>query len=144
MELAPKHGQVSELSCEQAYVYSARLCPDNARNIRWVRLTAHLPARKLASSAMFVSIVLDRRDKQFTNLDIISGQVVVRNPSPAGITEITVKLEAESASRLWTTGIYPNEKEKPISEVHKVCVCRTQRIAIHLRYTNCDFLEGNS
>ena len=69
---------------------------------------------------MIVSIVLDRRDSQFTNLDVISGQVVVRNPSSTGITEISVKLEAESATRLFSEGLYAGDKERPVAEVHKV------------------------
>ena len=71
---------------------------------------------------MNVSIELDRQNKQYTNLDILSGRVLVRNPSPTGINSITIKLEGESVTRLYSTGLYSGDKEKPLAEMHKVGV----------------------
>lgn len=70
---------------------------------------------------MYVSLLLDKPQGQFTNLDIVSGKVQVRLPTPQQITSITVKLEGESRTRLLSPG-RPEYKEKPhpVLEVHKV------------------------
>lgn len=70
---------------------------------------------------MYVSLILDKPQGQFTNLDIVSGRVQVRLTNVQQITTITVKFEGESRTRLMAPG-RPEYKEKPrpVLEVHKV------------------------
>ena len=74
---------------------------------------------------MSVRIQLDRPHAHFTNLDQISGIIILQLVSPETISEITVKLEGESRSRLVgpanTRGTYdPYERNTALLEVHKV------------------------
>ncbi|KAL2830091.1 hypothetical protein BJY01DRAFT_227553 [Aspergillus pseudoustus] len=72
---------------------------------------------------MSVSIYLDRPHAHFTNLDFISGKVILELPSEASIAGIQVKLEAESRTRL-SGPRYPNnehsDKKRTELEVHKL------------------------
>jgi hypothetical protein len=70
---------------------------------------------------MLVQIVLDKPHTHFTNLDVISGKVLLRVPSTSNISAIVVKLEGESRTRL----IAPSrpdrqDRQRPVLEVHKV------------------------
>lgn len=69
---------------------------------------------------MIVTVVLDRQNAQYTNLDVITGRVVVRNPSNTALNAIVVKLEGESRTRLFARGPHPGDKEKAMTEAHKV------------------------
>ena len=68
------------------------------------------------------SIVLDQPGSaSFTNLDKISGKLVVRCTKSTDVNHILVKLEGESRTRLLSP-VGPNgEKPKPQLEYHKVC-----------------------
>jgi hypothetical protein len=70
---------------------------------------------------MEASIVLDQPGNiSLTNLDQISGRVVVRASRNADIDSILVKLEGESRTRL-VPPIGPNgEHSRPQMEYHKV------------------------
>ncbi|OCL02014.1 arrestin [Glonium stellatum] len=70
---------------------------------------------------MLVQIVLDKPHTHFTNLDVISGKVLLRVPSTSNISGIVVKLEGESRTRL----IAPSrpdrqDRQRPVLEVHKL------------------------
>ena len=77
---------------------------------------------------MSVRVQLDKPQGAFTNLDQISGVVVLSILGPETISAITVKLEGESRSRL-AGNINPRhvydgfEKEGSRHEVHKVSEC---------------------
>ena len=81
---------------------------------------------------MSVRIQLDKQHTTYTNLDFISGTVILGINNPETISAITVKLEGESRSRLSgqlrregafnPRGNYydPYEKDQTQLEVHKV------------------------
>lgn len=72
--------------------------------------------------SMQASLVLDQPGNiSFTNLDEISGRVVVRSAKSADITTIVVKLEGESRTRLMSSTGPDGERPKPQLEYHKVC-----------------------
>ena len=74
-----------------------------------------------ASMSMQASIILDQPGNvSFTNLDVISGRVVVRCSKSVDITTIVVKLEGESRTRLMSAGGPDGERPKPQLEYHKV------------------------
>lgn len=72
------------------------------------------------AGGMQASIVLDQPGNvSFTNLDEISGKVIVRCSKSVDVRDIVVKLEGESRSRL----LKPpdaSERPKPQLEYHKV------------------------
>jgi hypothetical protein len=71
---------------------------------------------------MSVQLFLDRPSTFFTNLDEITGKVVLRATRPETVNTITVKLEGESRTRLINQGRPgSNDKPRPVLEVHKVC-----------------------
>lgn len=71
--------------------------------------------------SMQASIVLDQPGNiSFTNLDEISGRVVVRCTKSVDISTIVVKLEGESRTRLMSSGGPDGERPKPQLEYHKV------------------------
>jgi hypothetical protein len=71
--------------------------------------------------SMQASIVLDQPGNiSFTNLDEISGRVVVRCSKSVDISTIVVKLEGESRTRLMSSGGPDGERPKPQLEYHKV------------------------
>ena len=76
---------------------------------------------------MSVTIHLDRPHKHFTNLDFLTGKVVLQLPSEAAIGGIQVKLEGESRTRL-AGPRYPHseqsDKKRTEIEVHKVRIPR--------------------
>ena len=74
---------------------------------------------------MSVRIQLDRPPAHYTNVDQLSGTVVLSILSPETISAITVKLEGESRTRLAgptnPRGTYdPYERDQAQLEVHKV------------------------
>jgi hypothetical protein len=74
-----------------------------------------------ASMSMQASIVLDQPGNiSFTNLDEISGRVIVRCSKRVDISTIVVKLEGESRTRLMSSGGPDGERPKPQLEYHKV------------------------
>lgn len=74
-----------------------------------------------AGSTMNASIVLDQPGNiAYTNLDVISGRVVVRSAKSTDITNIVVKLEGESRTRLMTPPGPDGQRPKPQVEYHKV------------------------
>lgn len=74
-------------------------------------------------TGMEAAIVLDQPGNvSFTNLDQISGKVVVRCGKSVDVSGITVKLEGESRTRLLSPPGPNGEKPKPQLEYHKVCL----------------------
>jgi hypothetical protein len=89
-----------------------------------------------ASSSLSASIVLDQDPNQnptsnqnqatqtanvaYTNLDVLSGKVLVRTAKSADISSIVVKLEGESRSRLMTPPGPNGERSRAVVEYHKV------------------------
>nr|POE59208.1 hypothetical protein CFP56_24477 [Quercus suber] len=71
---------------------------------------------------MSAAIILDQPgNSSFTNLDEISGRVVVRSARSIDVDAIVVKLEGESRSRLMSPGGGPaNERPRPMLEYHKI------------------------
>ncbi|OCK77532.1 hypothetical protein K432DRAFT_304003 [Lepidopterella palustris CBS 459.81] len=70
---------------------------------------------------MIVQILLDKPHAHFTNLDIISGRVLLRISSTSSVSAVVVKLEGESRTRL----IAPSrpdrqDRQRPVLEVHKI------------------------
>lgn len=71
---------------------------------------------------MSASIELNAPHNHITNLDVITGRVVVNLPSETAIGGIQVKLEGESRTRL-SGPRHPNhdsDKKRTELEVHKV------------------------
>lgn len=88
-----------------------------------------------ASMSMQASIVLDQPGNvSFTNLDLISGRVVVRCSKSVDITTIVVKLEGESRTRLMSAGGPDGERPKPQLEYHKV---RNSELLMMVALANC-------
>ncbi|KAJ5681472.1 Arrestin-like N-terminal [Penicillium maclennaniae] len=76
-----------------------------------------------ALAAMSATIVLDSRHTHYTNLDFLSGRVILHLPTEAAIGGIQVKLEGESRTRLSGPRNPHNvHSEKKITEleVHKI------------------------
>lgn len=72
---------------------------------------------------MSAIIHLDNRHAHYTNLDFLSGKVVLNLPTEAAIGGIQVKLEGESRTRLSGPRNPHNvnsEKKRTELEVHKV------------------------
>lgn len=79
---------------------------------------------------MDASVSLDQAGNvSFTNLDEITGRILVRNARPADVTAVVVKLEGESRTRLLSPPGVNGERPKPQLEYHKVgdtsCGCLT-------------------
>lgn len=73
--------------------------------------------------AATATILLDSQHKHYTNLDFLSGKVVLSLPTEAAIGGIQVKLEGESRTRLSGPRNPHNvnsDKKRNESEVHKV------------------------
>ena len=76
-----------------------------------------------ALAAMSATIVLDSRHTHYTNLDFLSGRVILHLPTEAAIGGIQVKLEGESRTRLSGPRNPHNvhsDKKRTELEVHKV------------------------
>lgn len=81
---------------------------------------------------MIVQVFLDKTRGCYTNLDVVSGKVVLRVPNTSTVTSVVVKLEGESKTRLvgvpynpsspYYTGREKRQQERPLLEVHKVCM----------------------
>ncbi|KAK8246114.1 arrestin [Phyllosticta capitalensis] len=71
---------------------------------------------------MLVSILLDQPPPHYTNLDTITGRVLLRATSNTTVSSIVVKLEGESRTRLIPPPRpeYPNKQQRPVLEVHKI------------------------
>jgi len=69
---------------------------------------------------MLVQIHLDHPHEHYTNLDVIKGRVLLRVPNPSNVSNIIVKLEGESRTRLMAP-IRPDrpDRQRPVLEVHK-------------------------
>jgi hypothetical protein len=72
---------------------------------------------------MSAIVVLDNRHTHYTNLDFLTGKVVLQLPTEAAIGGIQVKLEGESRTRL-SGPKHPqhvhSDKKRTELEVHKV------------------------
>ena len=94
-----------------------------------------------AGTSMQASIVLDQPGNiSFTNLDEISGRVVVRCSKSVDISTIVVKLEGESRTRLMSSGGPDGERPKPQLEYHKVCLLYIIHVLLPL--TSADCVQG--
>ncbi|KAM0720609.1 hypothetical protein Q7P37_004746 [Cladosporium fusiforme] len=92
-----------------------------------------------ASMSMQASIILDQPGNvSFTNLDEISGRVVVRCSKSVDISTIVVKLEGESRTRLMSSGGPDGERPKPQLEYHKI-LYKVQTV-----FPPADVLEGRA
>ncbi len=71
---------------------------------------------------MAVRIFLDRPHAHFTNLDFITGRVLLQLNTNETISNIVVKLEGESKTKLVVPDPYPthHNRERYEMEVHKV------------------------
>lgn len=71
---------------------------------------------------MLVSVVFDEPLPHYTNLDTITGRVLLRATSNTSVSSVVVKLEGESRTRLTPPQNlqYNNSKPRPILEIHKV------------------------
>ncbi|RMY44098.1 hypothetical protein D0864_15696 [Hortaea werneckii] len=89
---------------------------------------------------MNTTVVLDQGGSHaYTNLDEITGRVIVRCGKSADVNSIIVKLEGESRTRLMSSGGGPNnERPKPQLEYHKI-LYRVQMV-----FPPADVLEGRS
>jgi hypothetical protein len=74
---------------------------------------------------MSARIDLDRPHAHFTNLDFLTGKVIVQLNSATSISSINVKLEGESRTRLAGPrfpGSDRQDKKKIELEIHKVSI----------------------
>ena len=74
-------------------------------------------------SALSATIVLDTQHSHYTNLDSLSGRIVLNLATEAAIAGIQVKLEGESHTRLSGPRNPQNvhsDKKRTELEVHKV------------------------
>jgi hypothetical protein len=85
--------------------------PDKAGSLPWVN-----------NSTMAASIVLDQPGGavSYTNLDVISGKVVLRCGKSIDVESIVVKVEGESRTRLLSPPGANGERPRPQLEYHKV------------------------
>lgn len=85
-------------------------------------------------------VILDQGGNiSYTNLDEISGKVVVRCGKKADISSIVVKLEGESRTRLMSPGGGPNrERPRPELEYHKI-LYKVQTV-----FPSADIIDGRS
>lgn len=81
---------------------------------------------------MSVRIQLDRPQVHFTNLDFLTGKVIVHVGAEVALSAVTVKLEGESRTRLSGPKLtYNNErtdKRRTELEWHKVSECLPLRL----------------
>lgn len=94
---------------------------------------------------MAATIKLDKPHSHFTNLDHITGRVILQLHSDTAISAIHVKLEGESRTRL-STPRNDRDKKKAEIEVHKVSFFRTHgvRALIANDYTYRYCIESKS
>lgn len=84
--------------------------PDKSASLPWTN-----------SATMAASIVLDQAvNVSYTNLDQISGKVVVRCGKSMDVDSIDVKVEGESRTRLLAPAGPNGERPKPQLEYHRV------------------------
>ena len=69
---------------------------------------------------MSAGIHIDQNFTTFTNLDVISGAVIVQTIKPIDVNAITIKLEGESRTRLLPPQNGPR-RDRAQLEFHKVC-----------------------
>ena len=84
---------------------------------------------------MSLRIHLDGPSATYTNLDIVTGRVILNLPAQASFSSIIVKLEGESRTRL--QGIRPGaysdgQQGKPTTETefHRVSMCLDDKILL--------------
>lgn len=83
--------------------------------------SGNFPQWNPSLSTMQASVILDQPGNvSFTNLDTISGRIVVRSAKSADVSSIVVKLEGESRSRLMSPPGQNGERAKPQVEYHKI------------------------
>lgn len=91
----------------------------------WCHL--HRSSNAACRSTMSVRIQFDRPQVHFTNLDFLTGKVIIHLVADAAISAVTVKLEGESRTRLSGPKLaYNNErsdKRRTELEWHKVSKC---------------------
>lgn len=77
---------------------------------------------QFSSSSIQASLIFDQAaNTTYTNLDEISGRVILRCAKAVNITSIVVKLEGESKTRLLGTSASSHKQDpKPFLEYHKV------------------------
>jgi len=66
------------------------------------------------------TIILDQTHNTFTNLDVLSGRVVLRLESSTNVNSVVIKLEGESQTRLKPPPKNSDDHPKTEREVHKV------------------------
>jgi len=71
---------------------------------------------------MIASFILDQTHSTFTNLDVLSGRVVLRLATSTNVNSVVVKLEGESRTRLLPPPTNEESRPRPVREVHKVSV----------------------
>jgi len=69
---------------------------------------------------MLASVILDQTFSHYTNLDIVSGKVIIKSPTSANVSSVAVKLEGESRTRLLAPPHLNGDRQKPLLEFHKV------------------------
>lgn len=81
----------------------------------------HSPTTVAIFGNMLVRVILDQpANVAYTNLDQISGQVILRTQKSESVNAITVKLEGESRTRLMSPPGQNGERPKPMIEYHKL------------------------
>jgi hypothetical protein len=76
------------------------------------------------NSSMNTTLVLDQPPNiSLTNLDVVSGRVVITTVKPTDVESIIVKLEGESRTRLMSPPGLNGERPRPQMEYHKVGMC---------------------
>lgn len=95
---------------------------------------------------MAATILLDNRHAHYTNLDFLSGKVILNLPSETAVGGIQVKLEGESRTRL-SGPRYPNnvnsEKKRTELEVHKVSIATVEAApSVSYLLTVTDSVQG--
>lgn len=88
---------------------------------------------------MAATVKLDKPHSHFTNLDHITGRVVLQLHSDTAISAIHVKLEGESRTRL-STPRNDRDKKKAEIEVHKVGCLGEARMSFGTDGVRADFV----
>ena len=114
--LFPEKGVRTPLSCLARFYYSCLTVFASLSNLH----SLSIPKDPDLFAKMSVHIVLDQDSAIYTNLDIVSGRVMLKLAREETIIGIVVKLECESRTRLAA----PNEDRRGAYEteleVHKV------------------------
>jgi hypothetical protein len=77
---------------------------------------------------MIVHVFLDSSQGLYTNLDLVSGKVILKVPTNTSVSSVTVKLEGESRTRLINPNTRDrNDRQRIHLEVHKVHLTDTYK-----------------